>query len=60
MKDCIAKGLLLDEKRIKDIHALLMENIFTGGIYRSVDVYISGEQHTPHTPNEMYRQVKEF
>lgn len=60
VKDCIAKGLLLDEKRIKDIHALLMENIFTGGIYRSVDVYISGAQHTPPSPNEMYRQVKDF
>lgn len=60
VKDCIAKGLLLDEKIIKDIHALLMDHIFIGGIYRNVDVYISGAQHTPPSPNEMYRQIKDF
>lgn len=60
VKECIAKGLTLDEKIVKDIHALLMDNIFTGGIYRNVDVYISGAQHTPPSPNEMYRQVKNF
>lgn len=60
VKECIEKGLALDEKIVKDIHALLMENIFTGGIYRNVDVYISGAQHTPPSPNEMYRQVKNF
>lgn len=60
VKGCIEKGLALDEKIVKDIHALLMENIFTGGIYRNVDVYISGAQHTPPSPDEMYRQVKNF
>lgn len=57
---CIAKGDPLDEKTVKDIHAVLMENIMQGGIYRSVDVYISGAQHTPPSPNEMYRQIKQF
>lgn len=47
VKDCTAKGQPLDEKIIKEIHALLMENIIVGGVYRSVDVYISGTQHTP-------------
>lgn len=60
VKDCIVQGLLLEEKRIKDIHALLMENILVGGVYRSADVYISGAQHTPPSPNEMYRQIKNF
>lgn len=60
VKGCIAKGLFLTEKTIKDIHALLMENILIGGVYRSVDVYISGARHTPPSPNEMYRQVKDF
>lgn len=60
VKDCIAKKLSLDEKIIKDIHALLMNNIFVGGIYRNVEVYISGAQHTPPSPNEMYRQIKDF
>lgn len=60
MKECIAKELPLNERIIKDIHAILMENIFVGGIYRNVDVYISGAQHTPPSPNEMYSQVKDF
>ena len=50
----------LDEKAVKEIHALLMENILIGGIYRNVDVYISGAQHTPPSPNDMYRQIKDF
>lgn len=60
VKDCIARGMPLEERIIKDIHAMLMENILVGGIYRNVDVYISGAQHTPPAPNEMYRQVKDF
>ena len=50
----------MSEKIVKDIHAILMENILVGGVYRNVDVYISGAQHTPPSPNEMYRQVKDF
>ena len=60
IKKCIAEGKTLDEKIIKDIHALLMENILTGGIYRSVEVRISGAKHKPPAPNEMYQQVKNF
>ncbi|MDF2926184.1 MAG: hypothetical protein K0R57_5098 [Paenibacillaceae bacterium] len=60
VKTCIAKSLLLEEAIIKDIHAILMENIMTGGIYRNVEVYISGAAHTPPIPNEMYHQVKSF
>lgn len=60
VKDCIGEGRSLDEKIVKDIHALLMENILVGGVYRNVDVYISGAQHTPPSPGEMYRQVKAF
>jgi Uncharacterized conserved protein len=60
VKECIEAGKPLDESRIKDIHAILMENIMISGIYRNVDVYISGARHTPPSPNEAYRQVKNF
>lgn len=60
VKDCILKEIPLDEKIIKDIHAMLMDHILVGGVYRNVDVYISGAQHTPPSPSEMYRQVKDF
>ena len=60
VKQCVAEGKPLDEHIVNDIHALLMENILPGGIYRNVEVRISGAQHKPPAPSEMYRQVKEF
>ncbi len=60
VKRCIVDGLLLNENIIKDIHAILMENIMPGGIYRNVDVYISGAEHTPPSPSDMYAQIKVF
>lgn len=60
VKQCIGQGMLLDENIVKDIHAMLMDHIFTGGIYRDMDVYISGAQHTPPSPVQMYQQIKDF
>ncbi|HEY8910256.1 MAG TPA: Fic family protein [Desulfosporosinus sp.] len=60
VKSYINEGESLDEKMVKDMHAILMENIMIGGIYRNVDVYISGARHTPPSPNEAYNQVKNF
>ena len=60
IKRCIEQKEPLSEKIVKDIHAILMDHIFTGGIYRNVDVYISGAQHTPPSPDAMYRQIKNF
>ncbi len=50
----------MDEKIVKDIHALVMENIIVGGIYRNEEVFISGASHTPPARNEMYVQIKNF
>ncbi len=60
VKQCIKEGLLLDEKIVKDIHALVMENIIVGCIYRNEEVVISGASHTPPARNEMYVQIKNF
>lgn len=60
IKKCIAEGKTLDEKIVKDIHALLMDNIITGGIYRNVEVRITGAKHKPPVPNEMYQQIKRY
>ena len=54
VKECIGQGKPLDEKIVKDIHALLMENIQTGGVYRDVQVYISGARHMPPPPELIY------
>lgn len=60
IKKSIAEGKTLDEKIVKDIHALLMDNIITGGVYRNVEVRITGAKHKPPVPNEMYQQIKNF
>ncbi len=60
VKRCIAEGKPLSETIVKDIHAILTENIIIGGIYRNQEVRISGAGHTPPAGNEMYRQIKDF
>lgn len=60
IKKCISEGILLNENVVKDIHSMLMENILIGGVYRNVDVKITGSKHKPPTPNEMYIQIKNF
>lgn len=60
VKKCTVENKPVDESIVKDIHAILMDNIIVGGIYRNVNVRITGAKHHPPTPNEMYRQVKNF
>ena len=60
VKKCIAEKKSLDENIIKDIHAILTENIMVGGIYRNEEVRISGAGFTPPAGNEMYIQIKNF
>lgn len=60
VKRAVAEGRLLDEEMLKDIHALLMENIMVGGVYRSVEVRITGAGFRPPAPQEMFRQMRWF
>lgn len=60
VKQCISSNRPLEEIIVKDIHAILMESILLGGIYRSVDVRITGAKHRPPSPHAMYLQIKNF
>jgi Fic family protein len=60
VKKCISENKQLDENIVKDIHSILMENILVGGVYRNVEVRITGAKHKPPAPSEMYYQIKEF
>ena len=60
VKKCIAENKPLTENIVKDLHAILTENIIVGGIYRNQDVRISGAGFTPPAGNEMYMQIKGF
>jgi Fic family protein len=56
----IVESVALDETIVKDLHAILMENIMAGGFYRDVAVRITGAGHIPPEPHEAFRQVKLF
>lgn len=60
VQKCVADKTPLDENTVKDIHALLMNNIIVGGVYRNVEVRIPGAGHKPPAPSEMCCQVKGF
>lgn len=60
VKRVVAEGRLLDEEMLKDIHALLMENIMVGGVYRNVEVRITGAGFRPPAPQEMFQQMRWF
>ena len=56
VKKCVSENSL-NEKITKDIHAIINENIFIGGIYR-MNLYISGAKHKPPVGMKMYEQIK--
>ena len=60
VKKCISQDKPLNENIVKDLHMYLMENILSGGVYRNVEVRITGAKHKPPAPNEMYYQIKAF
>ncbi len=60
VKNCIVEEVPLNESIVKEIHAILTENIIIGGIYRNQEVRISGAGHTPPSGNDMYVQIKNF
>jgi len=60
VKTCIKEGKILNEDIVKELHSILMDNIMTGGIYRTVEVRITGAKHTPPTPNNAYYDLKNF
>lgn len=60
VKRCIIEHKPLTENIVKDLHAILTENIIVGGIYRNQEVRISGAGFTPPSGNDMYIQIKNF
>jgi Fic family protein len=60
VQESIAQGLCLSLNLAKKIHALLMENILIGGIFRNETVRIVGAKHKPPFPFKMYEDLKFF
>ena len=56
----IHDGRSLDESIVKDLHEILMQNIFQGGAYRVHNVRITGATHRPPEPYKMREEIKFF
>jgi Fic family protein len=51
----------LDEEKLKDIHEILVKDIFQGGVYRNVNIQIKGGMHQPPDYVKVYdRMNKHF
>lgn len=60
VEECITNAIELDENIIKDIHAIINENIIVGGIYRNQPVMITGASFKPPVGQNMYHEIKNF
>lgn len=60
VKKSIGEKVALSEDVVKDLHSILTENIFVGGIYRDMSVRISGAGFKPPCGHEMFVQIKNF
>ncbi len=49
-----------NEEKLKDIHELLVENIFQGGVYRNVNINIFGAAHQPPDYVKVYDRMNRF
>lgn len=48
----------LDEEKLKDLHELLVKDIFQGGTYRNVNIQIVGAKHQPTSYVKVYDKMK--
>ncbi|WP_243343842.1 Fic family protein [Anaerococcus sp. AGMB09787] len=64
VKKSVKQKRSLEEELIKDIHQLVMENIIDGGIYRNLNVQITGSNFVPtewiNVRNEMKYFIQDY
>lgn len=51
---------VFNEDSLKDIHEMLVENIFQGGVYRNVNISIFGAAHQPPDYVKVYDRMNRF
>ncbi|MBU1093418.1 MAG: Fic family protein [Firmicutes bacterium] len=49
-----------NEEKLKDIHEILVEGIFQGGVYRNVNISIFGASHQPPDHVKVYDRMSKF
>jgi Fic family protein len=60
VKRSVKNNQSLNEKIIKELHKILMENIFIGGIYRDTEVIITGANHKPPSVFVLKYELESF
>lgn len=60
LKILIKEKAVFSEEIIKDIHEILLKNIFQGGIYRNANVRISGASFIPPNFENVRQEMKYF
>ncbi|HPB16859.1 MAG: Fic family protein [Clostridia bacterium] len=60
MKMFLKKNTYLDEEAVKEINAIVVEDISVGGIYRNVNLIIPGRKHVPPSPEKAYYKMKKY
>ena len=53
-------GVPFTEEKLKDIHEILVEGIFQGGVYRNVNISIFGASHQPPDHVKVYDRMSKF
>ena len=60
IKELIENKVEFSEELIKDIHEIITQNIFLGGIYRNVNVRITGASFIPPDFTKVREEMKNF
>lgn len=60
MQKLIAQNVPLSADVVKDLHEILVKNIFQGGVFRNHNVRITGAMYRPPEPEQMYAEVQKF
>lgn len=60
VQQLISRQEPLSPSVVKDLHELLVANIFQGGIFRSHNVRITGALHRPPEPEQMFADIQRF
>lgn len=60
VKEEAKSGRPLNEEKLKDIHEILVEGIFLGGVYRNVNISIFGATHQPPDYVKVYDRMAKF
>ena len=55
--DMVSKNINMDEDVMKDIHEMVVDGIFQGGVYRNVNIQMMGSTHQPTDHAKVYDRM---